>query len=104
MITPHPRVAGRKLTSVDPQVSWQISMLHMCSTSRTAGYELLLATDPTHSMDRPQEKEIIEHTHSCYVLGRSGTGWGLSFSPLYVHISDTDMQQNDNNAIQDARD
>jgi hypothetical protein len=22
----------------------------------------------------PQEKEIIEHTHSCYVLGRSGTG------------------------------
>lgn len=23
---------------------------------------------------RPQEKEIIEHPYSCYVLGRSGTG------------------------------
>ena len=23
----------------------------------------------------PQEKEIVEHPYSCYVLGRSGTGW-----------------------------
>lgn len=24
----------------------------------------------------PQEKEIVEYPYSCYVLGRSGTGYG----------------------------
>ena len=37
---------------------------------------------------RPQEQRVIEHTHSCYVLGRSGTGYRV---PDYLPTSPIEL-------------
>lgn len=41
------------------------------SSARLRGQTL-----PDRGIASPQEQLVIEHPHSCYVLGRSGTGCG----------------------------
>jgi hypothetical protein len=48
-----------------------------------------------------REKEIILHPFSCFVLGRSGTGYAVS--PLDTSRVDPSIQEDNNDVIQDAR-
>ena len=61
------------------------------------GYSCLTGLAP-----RYREQEIIRHKSSCFVLGRSGTGY-VCGGHSHISVSDVVLQENHYNALQDVQ-
>jgi hypothetical protein len=74
----------------------------MCSRFRKLLRGITRSCDMMSVPCSPHEQEIIEHPHSCYVQGRSGTGYAHNFCTFYL----TDLpgeQKDDDYALQNVR-